>query len=301
MRLQQLESFVWVARLRSFRAAAARLNMTQPGVSLRIQELEKEVGASLLDRSKRAVSLTAEGRDCLAYAEQIMTWSAELRTRAQSKNPRGRVSLGVSEMIAHTWLSDLLSTMSVRYPEVQIDPTIDMTPALLRGLEGGDYDVILAGAHRLTTTFPVLDLGETSFHWFGKDPLGNKPPPFTPRDLEGSRIITWSKDAEIYRSIEHWFISNGAHPARRITCNTAATMATLAAAGLGITLLPTELVRRELADGTLRIIQTDPEFEPVRYHAIYVPTRQVSLGQIVAEAARKISSFKASAPSADRR
>jgi DNA-binding transcriptional LysR family regulator len=300
MRLRQLESFVWVARLRSFRAAAARLNMTQPGVSIRVQELEKEVGASLLDRSKRVVSLTSEGRDCLVYAEQIMTWTAELQTRAQSQNPHGRVSLGVSEMIAHTWLSELLSTMSLRYPDVQIDPTIEMTPALLRGLEGGDYDVILAGAQRLATTFPVLDLGETSFHWFGRDPLGNKPPPFTPRDLEGSRIITWSKDAAIYQSIQNWFISNGAHPARRITCNTAATMATLAAAGLGITLLPTELVRRELAEGTLRMIPTDPGFQPVRYHAVYVPARQRSLGQIVAEAASEISSFKATLV-ADRR
>src|SRR4051794_35073816 len=123
MRLRQLESFVWVARLRSFRAAAERLHMTQPGVSIRIQELEKEVGASLIDRSKRGVNLTAEGRDCLAYAEQILSWSAELCLRAQSKNPRGRVSLGVSEMVAHTWLSDLLATMNSRYPEVQIDPT----------------------------------------------------------------------------------------------------------------------------------------------------------------------------------
>jgi len=293
MRLLQLESFVWVARLRSFRAAAARLNMTQPGISIRIQELEREMGTSLIDRSRRAVSLTAEGRDCLAYAEQIMTWTAELRTRAQSKNPRGRVSLGVSEMIAHTWLSDLLSTMSSRYPEVQIDTTIDMTPPLLRGLEDGDYDVILAGAHRIATTFPVLDLGQTSFHWFGKHLPSDKPPPFTPRDLEGSRIITWSKDAAIYLSIQDWFVSHGAHPARRITCNTAATMATLAAAGLGITLLPAELVRREVSDGALTMIPTDPDFAPVRYHAVYAPGRPGSLRQIVAEAAKETSTFSA--------
>src|SRR5262249_23586781 len=161
--------------------------------------------------------------------------------RAQSKSARGRVSLGVSELIAHTWLPALLSTMGSRYPEVQIDTTIDMTPALLHGLEAGDYDVILAGAHRIATTFPTRSLGETTFHWLGRDPPEGKPP-FTPRDLERSRIITWSKDAAIYASIQDWFISHGAGSARRITCNTAATMASLAVAGLGITLLPLELV-----------------------------------------------------------
>jgi DNA-binding transcriptional LysR family regulator len=67
-------------------------------------------------------------------------------------------------------------------------------------------------------------------------------------------------------------------------------MAMLAAAGLGISLLPRDLVERELSEGTLRIVPTEPAFEAVRYRAIYVPVPG-SLGQIVAEAAAEVSSF----------
>jgi DNA-binding transcriptional LysR family regulator len=74
----------------------------------------------------------------------------------------------------------------------------------------------------------------------------------TPRDLQNRRIITWSKDAAIYRLVEDWFTRNGANPGQKITCNTAVTMASLTAAGLGVTLLPRELVKQELAAGMLR-------------------------------------------------
>lgn len=293
MNLSQLESLVWIARLKSFRGAATRLNTTQPAISLRIQRLEKELGRRLVDRTSRTMSLTAEGRECFAYAERIMLWTSELRTRAGGRNVfRGRVSLGASELVAHTWLADLLSVIDSKYPDVQIDANVEMTPRLLRGLDAGEYDVTLLGTHRLATTHAVLDLGSLRFHWMEK-PGGKKSRrPLTPRDLQDRRVITWSKDAAIFRLIENWFIGNGAYPGERITCNTAVTMAALAAAGLGITLLPRELVQRELSAGMLRVISTEPELDPVGYHAVYVPARRGSLAELVAKTAAEVSTFR---------
>jgi DNA-binding transcriptional LysR family regulator len=292
MNLPQLESLIWVARLKSFRAAAARLNTTQPGISLRIQQLEKELGARLVDRAQRTVSLTAQGRECLAYAERIILWSNELRARAGARHiVRGRVSLGVSELVAHTWLADLLSVIDARYPEVQIDTNVEMTPRLLRGLEAGDYDLTLLGTHRLATTYAVRDLGTLRFHWMEKADGKKRVQKLTPKDLQNRRIITWSKDAAIYRLVEDWFTRNGAFPGQKITCNTAVTMAGLAAAGLGVTLLPRELVKQELAAGMLRIIPTAPALDLVRYHAVYVPARRGSLAEFVAKTAEEVSTF----------
>lgn len=293
MNLLQLESLIWVARLKSFRAAATRLNTTQPGISLRIQHLEKELGARLVDRTQRTISLTAAGRECVAYAERIILWSNELRVRTGAQEVvRGRVSLGVSELVAHTWLADLLSVIGSRYPEVQIDTNVEMTPRLLRGLEAGEYDLTLLGTHRLVTTYAVRDLGSLRFRWMEK-PEGNMSrKKLTPRDLQNRRVITWSKEAAIYRLVEDWFTRNGAYPGERITCNTALTMASLAAAGLGVTLLPRELVKQELAAGMLRVIPTEPELDPVRYHAVYIPARRGSLAELVAETAREVSTFK---------
>jgi DNA-binding transcriptional LysR family regulator len=293
MNLPQLESLIWVARLKSFRAAAARLNTTQPGISLRIQQLEKELGARLVDRAQRTISLTAEGRECLAYAERIILWSNELRARAGAREiVHGRVSLGVSELVAHTWLADLLSVIGSRYPEVQIDTNVEMTPRLLRGLEAGDYGLTLLGTHRLATTFAVRDLGTLRFHWMEKPDGKKSVQKLTPKDLQNRRIITWSKDAAIYRLVEDWFTRNGAYPGQKLTCNTAMTMASLAAAGLGVTLLPRELVKQELAAGMLRVIPTAPALDLVRYYAVYVPARRGSLAELVAKTAEEVSTFK---------
>ena len=95
----------------------------------------------------------------------------------------------------------------------------------------------------------------------------------------------------IYSAINDWFVSNGAFPIHRISCNTAATMAAMAAAGLGTTLLPPSLVRRELKEGRLSIVRTKPAFGSLQYRALYVPGRQNSLPEVVARTAREVSSF----------
>jgi DNA-binding transcriptional LysR family regulator len=291
MNFEQLETLVCLARLRSFRGAAAKLNTSQPGVSLRIQRLEKELGAQLFERTKRTISLTALGRECLAYAEQIVVWRDELRSGVALRGPiRGRVNLGVSELIAHTWLSDLLASLAARYSGVHVNPTIDLTPKLLLELEAGDFDVILIGSQRLTTTHPVLDLGTVAYRWMGKPPTIPLTKPLTPRDLQARQIITWPEEAALHRSIRDWFIDHGAYPEEPITCNSALTMAAMAAAGLGISLLPEEVVKRELSEGRLAIIPVEPEFEPVQYKAVYVK-RRGSLGEIVANTAKEISTF----------
>ena len=59
LRLDQLEAVFWIARLGSFRAAAERLNLTQPTVSMRIRELEEQVGGPLFDRNSYRARLSA--------------------------------------------------------------------------------------------------------------------------------------------------------------------------------------------------------------------------------------------------
>ena len=291
MNLRQVEALVWLARLRSFSAAATQLHTTQPAITLRIQELEREMGATLFDRSRRGVSPTAEGRRCIALAEQILALSAELRGQAGAA-VRGRAAVGVSEVIAHTWLPALFAAMDRAYPDVQMDVTIDTTPALLTELERGTLDVVLAGAHQLTTTRAVIDLGQVPFVWLGRERPRGRRPPFHPRDFEGMRVITWPRASAIHQSVEDWFRRNGANPVQRITCNTAATMATLAAAGLGVTLLPEIVVRPLLDSGQLCILPVKPALAPMRYWAVHVPERRGSLGKAVGEVARTVTTFR---------
>ena len=72
MNLRFLETFVWVARLKSFRLTAQKLFTTQAAVSSRIAALEADLGVKLLLRDSRGVSLTPEGSKVLEHAERML-------------------------------------------------------------------------------------------------------------------------------------------------------------------------------------------------------------------------------------
>src|ERR1700750_3516536 len=74
---RSLETFLWVVKLGSFRGAAARLNTTQPAISQRIAQLEREMGVKLLNRDHRVVSPTPSGRQLMLYAAKLIGLRAE--------------------------------------------------------------------------------------------------------------------------------------------------------------------------------------------------------------------------------
>ncbi|WP_149538229.1 LysR family transcriptional regulator [Siccirubricoccus phaeus] len=291
MNFQQLETLVWLARLRNFHAVAGKLHTTQPSVSARLQRLEEDLGTRLVDRGPQGVALTAAGRECLIYAERILAWQGRMRQCAGGEDRlRGRVSVGVSEIVACTWLPDLLHRLASRHPEVIIDTHVDLTPQLARGLEEGSFDVILAGSYRLATVHPTRSLGDTRLGWMAAPGAFAFREPATPAALQRMPLITWPEHSAIYSQISDWFAAGDVFPVPRHTSNSVVTLARLATAGLGVALLPLQVVQRELDEGKLVLVPTRPDFPNVEYRAVYVE-RQGSLGAMVAEVAAECSSF----------
>jgi len=121
MNINQFETLIWVARLGSFRAASRHLKMTQPAVSARIRELERELGVNLFDRTLRAVKLTPKGRELMEYAEQIVSLAALVQQQVgHDQAIAGRVRLGVTSIPARTWLPKLIRTINRSYPGVPV-------------------------------------------------------------------------------------------------------------------------------------------------------------------------------------
>ena len=75
---RSIETFLWVVKLGSFRGAAARLNTTQPAISQRIAQLEREMGVKLLNRDHRVASPTPSGRQMMVYAEKLIGLRAQM-------------------------------------------------------------------------------------------------------------------------------------------------------------------------------------------------------------------------------
>lgn len=123
MRLEQLSSFLELARHSSLASASRSLHMTQQALSASIRNMESELGVTLLRRSARGVSLTTEGRQLLAFAADVMPKYRELTsgfTSASDGCLRGTLRVYVNTAFYLARLFSIVERYCARYPRVQV-------------------------------------------------------------------------------------------------------------------------------------------------------------------------------------
>ena len=144
MNLNQLRYFVSVAENGSFTKAAVNHYISQTAITQQIHALEENIGAKLLDRNSRPVSLTPAGKVFLKEAREILGRmdAALARTREASTGLEGELRLGYTKGYEHSDLPKYLRSFHQEYPNVLISCYRCDTDMLASGLINGDYDVI---------------------------------------------------------------------------------------------------------------------------------------------------------------
>jgi LysR family carnitine catabolism transcriptional activator len=118
MDLDQIRTFDWIAREQSFTKAAAKLNVTQATVSMRMRALEEQLGVPLFHRA-RNITLTDQGMTFLPFARRILAAAAEAR-EALRRSDRGRVSIGSLRSLVTPLITDALVRFQAKYPSVDV-------------------------------------------------------------------------------------------------------------------------------------------------------------------------------------
>jgi DNA-binding transcriptional LysR family regulator len=165
-----LETFTLVADLGSFSAAARRLGLTQPAVSLQIKSLEKELSAPLIDRSGGKVVLTPAGHTTYGHARKILADREQMVADIPRATGRvaGQLLLGASTIPGGYLLPPVLSEFKTAYPDVSISLEICDSAAVLDKLRLEEIEVGVIGAR---------PPGEVASHRFDKDRLVLITPP----------------------------------------------------------------------------------------------------------------------------
>lgn len=292
MNLKQLETFYWAAKLGSFTAASERLHATQSTVSMRIHDLEADLGVELFDRSQRTARVTPRGRELFGYAERMLNLAAEIRDRISSPEAiPGSVRMGVAEMISVTWLPSLIRTLHERHPKIVLELDEALTADLIERLRTGHLDLILAPGRVPGYDLVRRSLGSVRLSWMASPDLALPAGCLGPEDLQGWPVIALSPTSAHHARIEDWFRASGAFCRRLYTCKSFGVAASLAAAGLGVTLLPEEPFRELLDNGRLRIIESDPPMAPMEFHATVGPGAAQSVTELIADMASDLSTF----------
>jgi LysR family hydrogen peroxide-inducible transcriptional activator len=144
--LRQLRYLDALAATSHFGRAAAALGVTQPALSVQVRELERVLGAPLVDRLPGGARLTAFGREVVARSANIL---AAIREMEELGLARGRVlgnplRLGVIPSIAPYLLPTLLSRIGERYPDAAISVRETVTRTLIDEIAAGEIDAMVA-------------------------------------------------------------------------------------------------------------------------------------------------------------
>jgi DNA-binding transcriptional LysR family regulator len=148
MEIRQLEYFVAVAEEANFTRAAARVHISQSGVSAQIRQLEQDLGAPLFDRSGRTASLTTAGVAALDGARAVLAAVDAVRQAVDEVNGliRGRLVVGMVTACTVTPLFDALAAFHVAHPGVDVTLIEDNSDRLVERVRRGTVDVALVGA-----------------------------------------------------------------------------------------------------------------------------------------------------------
>lgn len=147
MELRQLEYFVAVAEEANFTRAAARVHVSQSGISAQIRQLENDLGAPLFDRSTRVAALTVAGEAALAHARAALAAARAVRDAVDDVNQlvRGRLEVGMVTACTVTPLFDALSSLHRAHPGIDVSLREDNSDRLVDDVRAGAVDLALVG------------------------------------------------------------------------------------------------------------------------------------------------------------
>ena len=253
--LRQLQYLKHLADQGSFSRAAAEAHVTQQTLSAGVQELEKILGAPVVERARSGVILTPVGEEAVRRARDVLARAEDLVQAARSagKPLSGRFRLGVIPTIAPFLLPTALPVLRDRFPSLRLFLREDLTPRLIASLKGGSLDAALIALPYDTTGLSYAHVGDDEL--LAAAPL-NHPmmsrATVNPAAMEGEDLILL-EDGHCLR--EHALSachleaprSNGEEGGFAAT--SLHTLVQMVGSGLGVTLLPAMAIKAGLTDG----------------------------------------------------
>ena len=237
--LDLLRCFVTVAETGNMTSAGERLRRSQSAVSLQVKRLETCLDLRLFDRSPRAVRPTGAGERLLSHARAMLALNDSIIHELAEPALEGTVRLGTPEDFATTHLPDVLARFAETHPRVSLEVSCDLTLNLLDRFAAGEFDLVLVKRE--------VTGGEAGVRVWREPLIWAAHPRFDPATA-GPLPLVVSPSPCVYRARAVGALDRARRPWRiAYTCGSLAGSQAAVRAGLGVTVLPRDMVPADLA------------------------------------------------------
>ena len=286
MDIEGIRLFVFAADILNISAAGRQLGLAPAVASARLSKLEHQIGADLLHRSTRKVSLSAEGAKFLPFAREIIAQEDEARAilSNSTKQISGTLRFAATSTFSQLYIAPILPEFLARYPSINLE--LKMSDTKVNLIEGG-FDLALRNyaiedsnlkARKLADDRRILCASPDYLEQFGT--------PKKPGDLVEHQLLVFMRDSARELSAREKSVKDltSANPTAqelqlpysfppknansRVVCDDGSTMRVATMAGVGISMNAYWSVHRELKHGTL--VHVLPEFEVTDQSAIWL-------------------------------
>lgn len=254
MTFGQLKTFLEVVRQGSIRAAASSLSVTEPSVSAGVASLQRELGVALLERHGRGIRVTPAGEEFAGYASQMLGLAEKAGRRAREKaGEAAQLRIAAVTTAGESLMAPILKLFQQKVPDVELWMEVGNRQTVIDSLLSYQADVGIGGR--------PPDEGEISGERFLENrlavvgapdhPLSESKVAYKASELSGETWLLRESGSGTRNNTEEFFNEAGIEPRSFMTLGSNGAVKQAASAGLGVTLISTHAVAKELAAGIL--------------------------------------------------
>lgn len=275
MTLKHLKIFAEVCRYQSVTRAAEELYLSQPAVSLAIREMEEHYGQKLFERISRKMYVTDAGKALLAFAGEILEKTEEMEQKLKNQDYRKVLKIGASMTMGTFYLPEAVRNFRNRYPDTEIQVQVNSSDLLEDKVLKNELDFCFIEGAAHAEMLRKEELGE--------DALCVVCSPDSPlaarknlrlEDLKEEPFLLREKNSGTREVTDSVFLLHNFSVVPLWESTSTLALVRAAAAGLGITIVPSQFVEKEEAAGTVvRLKPKDAHFVR-KYQAICHKNKQ---------------------------
>ncbi len=276
-RLDAMQAFVTVADLRGFAPAARKLRLSPPAVTRLVAALENRLGARLLQRTTRSVTLTDAGARYLERARRILAdvEEAEIAAEGERARPSGRLVISAPVGFGRRHVSPVLTSYLKRYRDVSAE--LRLEDRMINLVEEG-VDVAVRVGHLADSSLVARHVGDMRRIVVASPGyLKSRGEPKKPQDIASHDIIRFGGNS----GSDEWRFAEGGSEIRleyapRLSTNNADAAIQYAEAGGGLTRVLAYQAADAIKRGRLRIVLAKFELPSLPIHTVYPTSRLLS-------------------------